>query len=82
MRPFHLRWILKQLTENVRYIQMETRRDLLTILEVYEERKVRRFVTGDDSWFTLRFLCRENGAHSAARSLKMSRNKLGQKSSC
>jgi hypothetical protein len=34
---------------------MKTRRELLTILDAREKSKSQRFVTGEESWFTLEF---------------------------
>jgi hypothetical protein len=55
MKHFRLHWISHELMTSLRPIQMETRRDLLLILNTPEKNKFQRVVTEDESWFTLEF---------------------------
>jgi DNA-binding transcriptional ArsR family regulator len=55
MRNFHLRWISHELTTNLQQVRMETCREVLPILKGHKRNRNQRFVTGDESWFTLEF---------------------------
>jgi hypothetical protein len=82
MKNFHLRWIPHELTTSLRQIQMETYRELLPILKVCEKKKFQRFVTEDESWFTL------ESHHSAKLSVlrddvpQKVKQQIGTKNSC
>jgi hypothetical protein len=53
MKNLHLRWIPHELTTSLPQIRMETCRGLVAILKAQEKNKFQRFVTEDESWFTL-----------------------------
>jgi hypothetical protein len=55
MKIFHLRWIPHELATNLRQIRVETCQELLSVLKAHEKQEFQRFVTEDDSWFTLEF---------------------------
>jgi hypothetical protein len=52
MKHFHLRWIRRQLTEQLRAERMKKCRDLLPLLERMKASNFHTIVTGDESWFT------------------------------
>jgi hypothetical protein len=55
MKSSHLLSISPQATKSSRRPRIETCRQLLALLEAYEESKFQRVVTDDESWFPLKF---------------------------
>jgi hypothetical protein len=55
MKIFHIRCFPHESTTSLRHIRIETCRELLPILEAHDKHKFQRFVTGDESRFTLEF---------------------------
>jgi AraC-like DNA-binding protein len=55
MKFFHFCWIPYEQTTSLWQTRMETCWESLPILELHEKKKCQRFVTGDESWFTLEF---------------------------
>jgi hypothetical protein len=55
MKLFHLRWIPNQLTEQLRASRIQKYQELLPLPERMEANKCRNILTGDESWFMLKY---------------------------
>jgi hypothetical protein len=55
MKLFHLRWMPNQLARQVRANRIQKTQELLQLLERMEANKLRSVLTGDESWFMLKY---------------------------
>jgi hypothetical protein len=59
MKNFHLRWILHNLTDDLRQGCVTVCNELLRMLEAQDKEQFRDLLTGHESWFILEY---EHGA--------------------